>query len=247
MNEVIESIYREKKFTLPSGRTVEPFPTSIKREEGEALYRVVREKKPERTLEVGMAWGMSSLFICEALRENGRGTHVAIDPFQGNFEHGGVWNVKRAGFGDLLTFYERPSQLMLAELAGKGERFEVIFIDGSHLFDGAFVDFYFSDLLLPVGGLVIFDDLWMPAVRKVIRFVLTNRRYEIAEEYLGARPAFLRSHLQNLKYQARKRLKGKGNLGAGSEMALHKGRNVNWCVLRKTGEDDRAWDHFAAF
>src|ERR1700760_3382834 len=97
MNDVIEAIYREKRFVLPSGRVVEPFPTSIKREEGEALYRIVREVKPERTLEGGMAWGLSTLFFCQALRENGHGWHVAIDPFQGQYEHGGLYNVKRAG------------------------------------------------------------------------------------------------------------------------------------------------------
>ena len=247
MNEVIESIYRDRKFALPSGKVVEPFPTSIKREEGNALFRVVRETKPQRTLEVGMAWGLSSLFICEALRQNGRGSHVAIDPFQDRFHHGGIWNVNRAGLGDLLTFHERPSQLVLAELASKKERFDVIFIDGAHVFDAAFVDFYFADMLIPIGGVLIFDDLWMPAVRKVLRFILNNRHYEIAEEYLGTRPAFLQRHLQNLRYQTRKRLKGKRNLGTGSEMALHKGRNVNWCVLRKTAEDDRPWDHFAPF
>ena len=247
MNEIIESIYRDRKFTLPSGKVVEPFPTSIKREEGDALFRVIRETKPARTLEVGMAWGLSSLFICEALRQNGRGSHVAIDPFQDRFHHGGIWNVNRAGLGDLLTFHERPSQIVLAELASKKEQFDVIFIDGAHVFDAAFVDFYFADMLIPIGGLLIFDDLWMPAVRKVLRFILNNRHYQIAEEYLGARPAFLQRHLQNLRYQTRKHLKGKRNLGTGSEMALHKGRNVNWCVLRKTAEDDRPWDHFAPF
>ncbi len=247
MNDVIEAIYREKQFVLPCGRVVEPFPTSIKREEGEMLYRVVREVEPAATLEVGMAWGLSSLFICQALRNNGSGTHVAIDPFQGNFDNGGIFNVTRAGLGELLTFHERPSQLVLAELMSKQKQFQVIFVDGSHLFDLAFVDFYFSDRLLPTGGLMIFDDLWMPAVRKVLRFVLANRQYEIAEEYLGTKPAFLKSHLQNAKYQAKKRLKGKSQQGTGSEMKFHRGRNVNWCVLRKTGEDEREWDHFAAF
>src|SRR5271168_1852901 len=144
MNEVIEAIYREQQFVLPGGEVVRPFPTSIKREEGEALYRLVRKAEPERTLEVGMAWGLSSLFICQALRDNGvggGGRPVAIDPFQKNFKYGGGFDVKRAGLGDLLTFYERPSQMVLAELAEKKERFGVIFVDGSHLFDAAFVDF----------------------------------------------------------------------------------------------------------
>jgi predicted O-methyltransferase YrrM len=247
MNAVIDAIYRDQQIVAPDGSVVKPFPTAIKRNEGEALYQLVRTIKPAATLEVGTAFGLSTLFLCQALRDNGTGRHMAIDPFQSQFKYLGIHNVKQAGLEDLLTFYEEPSQMVLARLAAEKRSFDVIFIDGSHLFDAAFVDFYFADLLIPVGGVIVFDDLWMPAVRKVLRFVLRNRHYEIAEEFMGPRPAAVKSHVRNTMYQVRKQLKGKRNKGTGTEMAFHRGRNVNWCVLRKTAADDRAWDHFMAF
>jgi predicted O-methyltransferase YrrM len=247
MNAIIDAIYRDQRVELPQGGAVNPFPVAIRRAEGDMLYRLVREVQPEATLEVGTAWGLSTLFICQALRDNARGRHTAIDPFQKKFHYAGLENVRRAGLGDLLSFVEEMSQTALARMVGEGRRFEVIFIDGGHLFDLAFVDFFFADQFLPVGGYLVFDDLWMPAVRKVLRFILRNRQYAIAEEFLGDRAPFVKRHLQNLKYQMRKRAKGRRSLGTGSEMDFHRGHNVNWCVLRKTGEDTREWDHFAPF
>jgi predicted O-methyltransferase YrrM len=247
MNAVIDEIYREERVVLADGRQVNPFPVAIKRAEGEMLYRLVRAVRPAATLEVGMAWGLSAMFICQALKDNGGGRHTAIDPFQGKFHYAGVGNVQKAGLGGYLRFIEKSSQLALPGLVEAGEKFEVVFVDGGHLFDLAFVDFFFVDLLLPVGGYVVFDDLWMPAVRKVLRFILRNKRYAIAEEQMGDRGPFVQRHLQNLRYQAKKRMKGRRSLGTGSEMDFHGGRNVNWCVLRKAGEEEREWDHFAGF
>ena len=67
----------------------------------------------------------------------------------------------------------------LPQLCSQKEEFEFAFIDGSHLFDFTFVDFFFIDKLLAVGGHVAFDDLWMPAVRKVVSFVLKNKPYQL--------------------------------------------------------------------
>jgi len=267
MNAVIDAIYREQSFLAPTGETIKPFPVAIKRSEGEALYHLVRKIKPAATLEVGTAHGLSAMFICQALRDNANdaqndtpapsprppcrgctvGHHTAIDPYQSRFKNLGLYNIQRAGLSDLLTFHEEPSQTVLARFVTEKKSFDLIFIDGSHLFDSVFVDFYFADQLIPVGGLLIFDDLWMPAIRKTLRFILKNRHYQIAEEFMGDRPAFLARHVQNLKYQTRKKLKGKPNLGTGTEMTFHKGRNINWCILQKTAADDREWDHFAPF
>lgn len=247
MNAIIDAIYRDQQILGPAGEVYHPFPVSIKRNEGEALYHLVRQVRPASTLEVGTAWGLSTLFFCQALADNRLGHHTAIDPFQSNFKHMGVTNIQRAGLDQYLTFHQESSHHVLPRLVAEKKTFQVIFIDGSHLFDAVFVDFFFADQLIPIGGYLVFDDLWMPAVRKVLAFILANRHYQIADEFLGPKPAFLTRHLQNLKYQLRKHLRGKPNHGTPSEMRFHRGHNVNWCVLRKTAPDDRPWDHFAAF
>jgi len=247
MNPIIDAIYRDQQILGPSGEVYRPFPVSIKRNEGEALYHLVRKVRPTSTLEIGAAWGLSTLFLCQALADNNLGHHIAIDPYQFNFKHMAIANIRRAGLDSRFTFFEESSHQVLPRLVAEKKSFEVIFIDGSHLFDAVFVDFFFADQLIPIGGYLIFDDLWMPAVRKALTFILANRHYQIAEEFLGPKPAFFPRHFQNLKYQFRKRLRGKRNLGTPSEMRFHLGHNVNWCVLRKTAPDDRPWDHFAPF
>lgn len=248
MNHVIEEIYRDRKVIGPDGQVINPFPTSIGRTEGEMLYQVVRHEHARATLEVGMAWGVSSLFMCQALHDAGGGKHVAIDPYQGKgFGYAGLKHLERAGLKHLLEFREEPSHLALPELVRAGWQFDVVFIDGAHRFDQVLVDFYYADCLISPGKCLIFDDLWMPAIRKVLHFILRNRHYEIVQEYLGPKPAFLARHWQNLRYQTRKLLSGRRNLGAPPETRFHLWRNVNWTVLRKLRDDDRVWDHFAAF
>jgi predicted O-methyltransferase YrrM len=247
MNAIIEAIYRDQQFTGRDGEITKPFPESIRRNEGEALYRMVRQVKPSRTLEVGMAWGISTLFLCQALEENGAGAHIAIDPNQASgYKRLGIYNVERAGLKHRLTVFEESSQLVLPRLIRENQTFDLIFIDGCHLFDFVLVDFFFADNLIPVGGLLIFDDLWMPSVRKLLQFVVTNRKYEIAQEFLGEQPPSPRGRFENFKYQFRKRLR-KRNFRVPAEREFHGGRNINWCVVRKTAKDERPWDHFAPF
>lgn len=248
MNKVIDEIYREQQVIGPDGKAVNPFPTSIKRAEGEALYHVVRSEQARATLEVGMAWGLSSLFMCQALQDNGGGKHVAIDPFQGSgCGYAALKHLERAGLAHLLEFREESSHLALPQLVKDGRRFDVIFIDGAHRFDQVLVDFYYADCLIEPGKCLIFDDLWMPAIRKALHFVLRNRRYEIVEDYLGPKPPLLTRHWQDLRYQVRKIARKRWNQGAPLETRFHLWHNVNWTVLRKTRDDDRAWDHFARF
>jgi predicted O-methyltransferase YrrM len=48
---------------------------SIPADEGRYLQHLIREHRPKITLEIGCAFGISSLFICEALRDVGGSKH----------------------------------------------------------------------------------------------------------------------------------------------------------------------------
>jgi predicted O-methyltransferase YrrM len=66
----------------------------------------------------------------------------------------------------------------LSDLIRRGEKFDFIYIDGNHRFDDVIVDFYLSDQLLRLGGLIVLDDKWMPSVQTAASFILHNREYE---------------------------------------------------------------------
>ena len=49
--------------------------------------------------------------------------------------------------------------------------------DGMHTLDYVFIDFFYIDKMLNVGGVAVFDDTHFPSTRKVCRFILRNLQY----------------------------------------------------------------------
>ncbi len=139
--------------------------------------------RPKTTLEVGMAYGVSTLFICEALADLPHpATHIAIDPHQSSKWHGiGLRNVQAAGFADKLRLLEERSELCLPRLLQEGTTIDLAFIDGLHHFEQCALEFYYIDRMLPVGGVVIFDDVNWPAIRHVVRLVMSYGTYEVTD------------------------------------------------------------------
>ena len=150
--------------------------TRIDRRLGSELNRLVREAGAKRSLEVGLAYGFSTIWIMDALAEGG--SHIAIDPFQSSYWSGvGAAQARRLESRD-FRLIEDYSIHALSDLIRAGERFDFIFIDGNHRFDDVLVDFYLADQLLAPGGIMALDDSWMPSIRTVANFVAANRAYD---------------------------------------------------------------------
>lgn len=239
---LVEEVYTTRRIPRLDG-SVAPMGVYVPREEGDYLYSLVRDLQPDVTVEVGMANGLSTLFIAEALRENGKGRHIAIDPFQhSDWGGAGLALVKQAGLDHLVELMELPSHQALPDLERAGVRPQFVFIDGSHVFDYVVADFLGTDRILPVDGVVAFDDSDWPAVTAAIRFVLANRRYEVAYpdvviEPPRYTPALVTRALRRLARLAPKlATKMRPDFLAPSYELGIRGRCV---ALRKRGEDDR--------
>jgi predicted O-methyltransferase YrrM len=167
----------------------------IGRSTGELLQRAIADVKPAVSLEIGLAYGVSTLYICEAIAGLPRpGTHVVMDPFQnGKWRGIGLRNLEAAGFRHLVEFLEERSEIALPRLVAEGRRVDLAFIDGLHRYDQAFVEFYFVNQLLRPGGVVLFDDAVRPSVKRVIRHALSYPCYEIyaSTETAGSGPSTL--------------------------------------------------------
>ena len=150
--------------------------TLIGGEQGMWLYNLCLEAKPKTTLEIGLAYGYSTLYFLAAIRANGFGHHTAVDPFQSRWHGIGRRQPQSLGMSDSFRFIEEKSVSALAHFTDWGETFEVIFIDGNHRFDDTFVDFTLSAELCPVGGCIVLDDMWMPSIRRVVAFIRSNRK-----------------------------------------------------------------------
>jgi predicted O-methyltransferase YrrM len=177
---LVEETYQKRSIPLADGTTA-PMDVYVPREEGDYLYSLVRHHRPSLTVEVGMANGLSTVFIAQALKENGQGRHVAIDPFQfSDWKGAGVTLLRQAGLDGLVELIEKPSHQALPELEARGAVAQFVFVDGSHLFDYVIADFLCCDRLLEVGGLLAFDDSDWPAISRALRYVVTNRHYQVA-------------------------------------------------------------------
>lgn len=238
MNELLRAIYATGRVEDRCGGSIDCFPTSIPLETGTLLYDLVRDRKLSRTIEIGMAYGISALFICQALKDNGAGSHTAIDPAQDTgWGSIGRLNIERAGLGDRFRLFPSTAHEVLPRLLLEKESFDFAFVDGMHLFDYTLVEFFYLDKLLEPGGYIAFDDIGLPAVRKAVSFILRNRSYEIVK-LRGARHGAVRSAVS-----AARRLVQEP-LGRDWGLKLMPG---NVCVLRKLAEDERDWKHYKPF
>ncbi|MGH9627422.1 MAG: O-methyltransferase, partial [Bryobacteraceae bacterium] len=232
MNQLLETIYRTRRVQDEEGNPVDPFPAATPQETGEALYRLVLDLRCEQTLEIGMAYGLSTLFICQAHEDRGQGSHIAIDPVQSTrWKSIGLSNIQKAGLQHRLKFHEKPSHVALPMLLQEEIHLDFAFIDGAHLFDYALLDFFYVDKLLRVDGHIVIDDLWMPAVRKVLAFVASNRNYKIIPIHTDTRFLMHAGRVVRRVFQNPfERDPGHIRFFAG-----------NICLLQKMKEDDRAW------
>ncbi len=177
-NAEIAALFRTRTARTADGDAV-PVHSTIPLAYAEALYQTVLARRPEHVLEVGMAFGVSSLAILSALdRIGGTGRLVSLDPAQSRDWRGcGAAAVARSGLAPRHRLIEEPDYVALPRLLGEGHRIDFAYIDGMHTFDYTLLDFFYVDKLLPAGGVVGFNDCRMPAVHKVLRFVATHRRY----------------------------------------------------------------------
>jgi hypothetical protein len=154
---------------------------SMRPSEYACLRDVLRELKPKRTLEIGMANGTSSLVCCQILKETGGERHTAVDPFQSKpdgWKGKGIEKVREAGLGDFLEVKEDYNYNALPNLVQEGRRYDFVLIDGYHSYDYTFIDMFYADLLLRPGGILACHDTGYPCVYQALRFLEVHKPYE---------------------------------------------------------------------
>jgi predicted O-methyltransferase YrrM len=263
LHPLVEEILRSGKVLADDGQTIRAH-SHIPRDECELLYRQIDATRATVAIEVGMAFGISTLCLCDALSRNtlsktGKRPHlVVMDPHQqpntqtdthpGSWQGIGLQQVRSAGFGDLVEFHERTSQAVLPELAAKGYRVQFAFIDGWHTFDHTLIDFFYVDQMMENGGVIVFDDVGFPAVNAVVRFVLANRDYELVEVLTYPQTGMENRGKRLVKRMLRRRLARTDK--DPSERHQHLFRQLEFAhsvALRKIAPDTRRGDHFCAF
>jgi predicted O-methyltransferase YrrM len=180
MNALLEELLGTGRCRDAAGRE-RKVTGAVTRDDALILQQMARFTKARVGLETGVAFGVSTLAICDALAESGPGwQHYGIDPDQTKV-HGScaLESLKRAGLDKGFELLEGPSHLMLPKLVERSISLDLAFIDGWHTFDYTLLDFFYIDKLLRPGGVVLLHDVSLPSKRRVVRFILTHRRYQV--------------------------------------------------------------------
>lgn len=262
MNQVLEEILKTGYSLSPEGDLIK-IHSHIDRREIKLLRQLIQKHRPVVSLEIGLAYGVSALTICDALTEPSQCRHIIIDPHQNRkpvWGGIGLYNLNRAGFGELIEFYEMPSYRALPLLESRNERIDFAFIDGWHTFDYTLVDFFYIDKMLKVGGIVAFDDADWPAIRSVCRFITTNLNYSVynlQKEFLMDEEDLsqnkrdpLKPYLHTVIHHLSKLLHpawGNSDKSFILSKDISLGLRGNFVVFIKEAEDSRKWSHFIPF
>jgi len=110
---VIDEIYSSGEVVKPDGTRIR-LDSHISLDEGRFLHSLIADDPTvKRTLEVGCAYGLSSLWICKALAGRSGAHHTILDPYEmGYFNGVGLANLNRAGFTNFTLLEERSELVM---------------------------------------------------------------------------------------------------------------------------------------
>jgi predicted O-methyltransferase YrrM len=189
VREVITRLVRDGTAVARSDGTVHTlFPVAASAAEGEALQNWVTRVGASRTIEVGLGYGISALFVCEGLLRSGDPTarHVVIDPYQPTrFGNCGLQFLDEAGVTEMVEYRAEESQVVLPRFLSEGRSFDLAFVDGNHRFDGVFLDLVYLGRLVHPGGIVFVDDYQLAAVARAVSFCVTNLGWTSEEVSAG--------------------------------------------------------------
>lgn len=244
MHLLLEDIFAAQSFTNSKGETV-PLHSHTVKPQCEFLQQIIRDNNFKNGIEIGLAYGISTLAIMEALRQQ-KGQHTVIDKFQNESWGGnGLDLIHRAGYAEHLTFYEEFCYEALPALLKEGKQYDFAYIDSTKQFDWILVDFFYLDKLIETGGIIVFDDVSFPGIRKVLRYISQWPSYRIYGQWpknkkqkQSRKLSILLKTLPGLKKFIREE-----TLRSDFDLGL----NAHCIALQKTGDDARNWDWHKSF
>lgn len=196
-------MFHSDKFMLIDARSAISFKSR------EYLYDFIVRNKCNKILEIGMANGLSSVAILSGLIENNKKNHcdvklTTIDPFQSKvYESNGIHNIKLIpGFDTKYhELIEDADITALPKLLEKGEKFDLVFIDGWHTFDHVLLNNFYADMLLNKGGFIINYAYNFLSIKYVHKYISTNYNHlQMIDNIPQVGPIYKKIHEKNIKF-----------------------------------------------
>lgn len=243
MNKVLAEIFQLNSIEDEDGTRID-LHSNTSKEQGEFLQTMFDLIKPKKTLEVGLAYGLSTLFILEKLHENNSEdmSHLVIEPFP--WGNTALHNIKKAGLDRYIDIRNDLSDKVIPSLYLGNHKIQYAYIDTTKLFDTVLQDFYFIDKILEVDGVVIIDDCDTPGINKVVRHIISLPHYTIAGRHgkvlRGWRYKMLEKFINGIIQLIPFKKHVYPNFSFKSAAAL--GINYRCIAFQKIKKDSRRWD-----
>lgn len=248
VSAIIDEIYRSQAVRDPHGNEYK-LSAEVDSVEGDYLYRLISsDESITRTLEVGCAYGLSSLHICEALRNRNNVSHIIIDPNQMDLWHGvGIAYLERAGI-DFHRLIQEPSELALPNLLRtQPAGFDLVFIDGWHTFDQTMLDLFYANRLVRVGGYIVVDDCNWESVSAAASYYNNYPAFEQVKFPAMAAHSWRQQVAKYITTVFRPRL---ARMVLPASIYSHIYRRMSFpsmVTFKKVSEDTRSWTWFMGF
>jgi predicted O-methyltransferase YrrM len=245
MLATVDYAFTNSKIETPEGNFVS-LHSHTSKEQGFFLQSIMDEIKPSTSLEIGLALGISTLFILEKHKEfqSTSKSHIVIEPFPwgGTAEH----NIQKEGLTEYVDIKYQKSDEVLPRLYYDKVRIQFAYIDTTKVFDTVLQDFYFIDKVLDVGGVVVLDDCngrW-PGVQRVARFINVLPHYKLFSTHGVTKLSTKKSFANTLVSKLIKLLPFKNKLYPTVDFTtdINLGLDAKCLAFQKISLDERNWD-----
>jgi predicted O-methyltransferase YrrM len=249
MNSVLEEIFNTSVVIDEDGTKI-PLHSHTSRAQCQFLNDIIQSVKPSRSLEVGLAFGVSTLQILDSMSAvNKDFEHVVMDPMQDDWKNIGKLNIERAGYSKFVTFFGQPSSEVLPTLVAEKKRIQFAYIDSVKLIDVLMVDVFYITKMMDNGGVLVLDDCDFPGIRLLARFLSRLPSYEVLKGF-SPDPITFKSKASSFLVSAlmksipfRKRKFPQFDLNSDAKLRV----NYKCIAFRKVADETRPWNWHQAF
>ena len=252
--ELRDLIYSSKVVATPEGELL-TLNSAIDPNEGKAILSILKAN-PEftKTIEIGCAFGLSSLYICEATIGRPQVLHTIIDPFQtSSWKSVGINNLKKAGVANFKLLEER-SEIALPKLLKEEQVYDFALIDGWHTFDHTLIDFFYLEKLVRPGGIIAIDDVHLSGINKLVRYLMNYPNLEIVHcvpMFVSKKAKFRDNFLNGLFGISKLILPKKYHHRVFSDKVIKSDKSIglysSMVFFKKIEIDKREWNWFKPF
>jgi predicted O-methyltransferase YrrM len=123
----LAGMMRSKTDYLPFYTKLKAMPLAVSRETGRLLYMLARSTGARNIVEFGTSWGLSTLHLAAALRDNGGG-HLIGSEFEPSKLERARAHLAQGGLADLVELREGDALVTLAR--DLPERIDLVLLDG---------------------------------------------------------------------------------------------------------------------